>query len=404
MIASHQRWARVASYTGVAVTLTFVGGLSSVAAGQRHQASLDVSIGGDSNPALAANPRDRARMDPTVLRPAATLAVDLASRLALLREQSVDVSLSPYFTARGFSSGGAYTDLGSAFLLGWDRGRHRLEVRAMLGGYAATFALDNAMYGDASLGSVLSLGPLALRVDGYTRFRSYTANQLDGIFGAQLGVLGETDHVAFALRVAADRRLSSAPEARRAELGTTIEASGVEGPWRWLAATSVYSRWFANAPRDGREWMMRARLDRTLTRRLALFLAVQVGRARGVRDGAEALAYGRAALELGVVVQLTPDRRPSENEGVTRIAANRYRFVFHAPGATTVALLASFLDWDAEAGTLTPTGDGWFEGTFDVPDGRHRYRVVVDDAPQTPPASAYADDGFGGRDAVLIAN
>ncbi|MCB9627102.1 MAG: hypothetical protein H6725_07000 [Sandaracinaceae bacterium] len=367
-----------------------------------HRAGVDIAVGGDSNPALAANPRDRARMDSTALAPAGTLAVDVWSRIALVDQETGSVHLSPYFTARGFSSGGAYVDLGTGALGALVRGPLSLEAGATLGGYAATVAVDNALYGDLSLATAAAIGPLRLRAEGYARFRSYTEDQLDGLFGARISVLADHGRVSWGAHLSLDQRRSNAPEARRTELGATVEANGVEGAWRWLAATTVYTRWFDTAQRDGREWLLRGRLERTLNARLGLYLAVQAGRARAVRGGEDALRYGRAAAEVGVSIRLHPIERTPDDESVTRVGPGRYRFAFHAPEATEVVLLADFLDWDAERGTLSPAGPGWFEGTFDVPAGHHRYRMLVDGVPVTPAARAYAEDGFGGRDAVLV--
>ena len=135
--------------------------------------------------------------------------------------------------------------------------------------------------------------------------------------------------------------------------------------------------------------------------------------------GVHCLKYGltlhnvlrvRAVLMNGEVVEIDPVGvrvrlhalvAPAENESAVLVARGRYRFVLHAPDAQEVVLLADFLDWDPSRGVLAASGDGHFEGTFEVPAGRHRYRMLVDGVPVTPPANAHVDDGFGGLDAVL---
>jgi hypothetical protein len=367
----------------------------------RHRAGIDVAVGGDTNPSLAANPRDRARMDDTALAPSATLAVDVWTRLTAYEREPFRLRLSPHLGARGFSSGGAYLDLGLNAAARYEQGRLALDLAGTFGGYAATFALDNAIYGDLSLGARVRIEAFHLGAESYARFRSYMEDQLDGIYGARALVGADHGRFRWEAQIGADQRRSSDPRAARAELYVALEASGIEGAWEWLAGTTVYARWFESAPRDGREWILRGRLDRTITPRFALFLAVQAGRARPVRNGDESLVYRRGAIEVGVSVRLHPTARPTDNESAERVERGRYRFVLHAPDAQEVILLAEFLDWDESRGALTPTRDGRFEGTFDVPPGRHRYRMLVDGVPVTPPARAYADDGFGGRDAVL---
>lgn len=392
-------WTHLALWLALVALVALPG---SVRAQPRHRAGIDVALGGDSNPALAANPRDRARMDSTVLAPSATLAVDVWTRLTAYEREPFRLRLNPYLGARGFSAGGAYLDLGINAAATYERGRFSLDMGGNFGGYAATFALDNAVYGDVEVGGRMRVDAIELGVEGYVRFRSYTQNQLDGLYGGRVRVRGDHGRWHWEAQAGADERLSSDPTATRAELYVALEAGGTEGAWEWRTSTTVYTRWFASAPRDGREWILRGRLDRTINPRFSLFLAVQAGRARAVRNDDEALVYRRGAVELGVSVRLHPTTPPADNESAERVESGRYRFVLDAPDAQQVVLLADFLDWDESRGALERTAGGRFEGTFEVPPGRHRYRMLVDGVPVTPPARAYADDGFGGRDAVLV--
>lgn len=340
-------------------------------------------------------------MDDTVLAPSATLGVDVWSRLTALERERARLRFQPYLSARGFSDGGAYLDLGIRTTAGYEVRALTLEATGGLGGYAATFAIDNALYGDLALSARLAVGVLAIRAEGYARFRSYTADQLDGIYGGRAVLSADHERWRWELQAGADQRRSSDPSADRAEVYVGLSAGGQEGAWQWQVNTNVYVRRFASAPRDGREWIVRARLDRALTPRLALFLATEVGRAAAAAGDDEALTYRRAALEVGVSVQFASAPPRPENASAELLPDGRYRFVLHAPEAREVILLADFLEWDPARGNLHPAEDGTFEGTFAVPPGRHRYRMLVDGVPVTPPAAAYADDGFGGRDAVL---
>lgn len=340
-------------------------------------------------------------MDTTVLAPAATLSVDLWTRLTALERERVRLGVSPYVTAQGFSSGGAYLDIGIDVGTRYEHRALSVEAGGNLGGYAATFAFDNSVYGDLSLGVSVTIGAVELGAQGYSRFRSYTQDQLDGIHGGRAFVRADHERWRWQLQIGGDTRRSSEPTAARAELHVGLEASGVEGPWEWLASTTIYSRWFVSAPRDGREWILRGRLDRTLTPRCSVFLLVEAGRASPSRGSEESLTYARGAIEFGVRVRLHSANPPAESRSAQRVSSGRYRFVLYAPEAQEVVLLADFLDWDGSRGVLTRTPDGRFEGTFDVPPGRHHYRMLVDGVSVTPPATAYVDDGFGGRDAVL---
>lgn len=393
-------WRHVA--LAVALTAAWLGaGRAHGQSRSPHRAGVDVAVGGDSNPTLAASPRSRARMDTTVLPPSATVSVDVWTRLTAHERARSRLLLNPYLTAQGFSGGGAYLDLGLDVAARFQHRALSLDVGGNFGGYAATFALDNSVYGDLSLGAHVTVNAVEVGAIGYARFRSYTQDQLDGVFGARAFVRADHERWRWEAQLGGDARHSNEPTAGRAELYVGLEASGVEGPWEWLASTMVYSRWFASAPRDGREWVLRGRLDRAINPRVSMFLAVEAGRAVRVRGNDEGLLYGRGALEVGVRVRLHAVTTPVENDSAERVASGRYRFMLHAPDAEEVVLLADFLSWDESRGALTRTADGYFEGTFDVPTGRHRYRMLVDGVLVTPPARAYADDGFGGRDAVL---
>lgn len=80
-------------------------------------------------------------------------------------------------------------------------------------------------------------------------------------------------------------------------------------------------------------------------------------------------------------------------------------FVHRAPGAASVALIASFIGW--QPAPMRADGDGRFELTVAVPAGSHRFsfRVVTADGTSRvePPAAAEAfeDDGFGSKNGVL---
>lgn len=79
------------------------------------------------------------------------------------------------------------------------------------------------------------------------------------------------------------------------------------------------------------------------------------------------------------------------------------RLVFHADGARSVGVAASWNGWDPKSQTLLPSGDGTFSAVIELPRGRYEYLFVVNDEQWVldPTASLVVDDGFGQQNAVL---
>jgi hypothetical protein len=98
-------------------------------------------------------------------------------------------------------------------------------------------------------------------------------------------------------------------------------------------------------------------------------------------------------------IELPPDFEV--NQVVTR-ANDSHAFKIHAPGATRVALVADFNNWDPGANPLRPTGDGWWELDLRLPAGVYQYSYLIDGKTVTPPdADVTVEDGFGGRNGLL---
>jgi hypothetical protein len=75
----------------------------------------------------------------------------------------------------------------------------------------------------------------------------------------------------------------------------------------------------------------------------------------------------------------------------------------HAPDARTVALVGDFNGWEPAAAPMRRAGDGWWEATVTLAAGTWSYAFLVDGAWTLPPDVAVTeDDGFGGRNAVLV--
>lgn len=78
------------------------------------------------------------------------------------------------------------------------------------------------------------------------------------------------------------------------------------------------------------------------------------------------------------------------------------RFRLHAPGAGNVHLAGDFNQWSDSADPMVDTGDGHWELQLPLRTGRYQYKFVVDgNWQEDPTASAFEDDGFGGRNSVV---
>lgn len=111
-----------------------------------------------------------------------------------------------------------------------------------------------------------------------------------------------------------------------------------------------------------------------------------------------ALAAGVAALVF--IGRGTPPATPAPVA-----PASQVRFAVQAAGASSVALVGDFNDWDAGATPLRPAvgSDGLW--TIEVPlsAGRHEYAFVVDGTEWRATADATpAEDDFGRSNAVVL--
>jgi hypothetical protein len=80
------------------------------------------------------------------------------------------------------------------------------------------------------------------------------------------------------------------------------------------------------------------------------------------------------------------------------------RFDLAAPGARDVAVAGSFNGWQPEAMRLARGAGGVWSVTVPLAIGEHRYQFVVDGQRWVPDplAQALVDDGFGGRNSVIV--
>lgn len=147
--------------------------------------------------------------------------------------------------------------------------------------------------------------------------------------------------------------------------------------------------WVAGLPpSDSR--ILRGRL--TAEHRLRPHLGIR-GELLGDR-GMGSLSYRHARITIGLTTQFSHLRStPGPPEMLS--------FSIVVPEATTVALLGSFSDWRPVP--MTRAADGSWHTEMSLTAGVYEYTYLVDGQPRTPPeAKRYQDDGFGGRNGVLL--
>ncbi len=114
--------------------------------------------------------------------------------------------------------------------------------------------------------------------------------------------------------------------------------------------------------------------------------------------GALAGAAAAGLLAVGAATWLAPG--PRDAPGQEKVLA---RFVLRAPAARSVAVAGDFNGWRAEA-TALRRGEGgvWSVLVPLAPGRRYEYAFLVDgEWVADPGAPASAEDGFGGRNAVM---
>lgn len=120
------------------------------------------------------------------------------------------------------------------------------------------------------------------------------------------------------------------------------------------------------------------------------------------------------AGEEGIVVGVTegmPEAAAGEGEVVGKEAGGEkflkqvtFRFQPVISGVSNVFLAGTFNDWnDSKTRMTDDDGDGVYEVTLLLPVGRYQYKFVADGKWITDESAVdFADDGFGGKNSVLI--
>jgi len=184
------------------------------------------------------------------------------------------------------------------------------------------------------------------------------------------------------------------------------ELSGAEfaAADRLVAEAREYAQRLGNLDPALDEAVMAAVRDRVPSRqhgRLDWLLAPRTVRVRPVWAAVLAVA---AAL----VVWFAPRASVPAGQGApsVRTATDTVfvRFELAAPQARSVSVAGSFNGWRVGALTMSRTAGGVWSATVALPVGEHRYEFVVDSTQWVPDPTAHAqvDDGFGGRNSVIV--
>lgn len=128
-------------------------------------------------------------------------------------------------------------------------------------------------------------------------------------------------------------------------------------------------------------------------------------RPRSVRlSPAAGLGFAVAASLL--LLALPGDRGPGAGGDVAQLAPEVVtRFVFVAPGASSVHVTGDFLDWSESGVALAdPLGNGVWTVDLPLDPGVYQYSFVVDGVEWRPDplAVSQVDDGFGRQNSVVI--
>jgi AMP-activated protein kinase-like protein len=164
-----------------------------------------------------------------------------------------------------------------------------------------------------------------------------------------------------------------------------------------------FEAWLAAAPRLAPSAAFRDRVMRALEQRKRRYGTV--GRflfsSRTLRWNVAGLATACAVavLALGLAWRLQEASSPvSETAHTVKV-----RFLLNRPGASAVSLAGDFTGWQSRL-PLVRQADGTWTAEIRLAPGEYEYAFVVDDDQwvQDPAATRFRNDGFGGRNALLL--
>ena len=378
------------------------------------RADVAVLGGYDSNPQLAINPNARRLSNGTAAEGPGSSGVGAAVLDAYgMWVGGAWVGLGGTSDLRGYyptdaDTGDARHDTALHLFGGLPAGDHELSLLLQAGRYDASFGLDNAWYGALAPAVRLALSrQWSLGAEPRLGFRDYSQGaqtNLDLGGRVDLQLRGSTWVAMIGGEL--DRRYSTDDFARRVQLVPLALLMWRVPDWELSMRVAMFARWFDAGSQDGVEHTADLHLRARLSSGLWLTSQLGFGVARGE---ANALIYERATVMLGLAATWQRDVADASNnldrssQGPAHVSDAGTRFEVCHPGARSVAVIGTFNDWSAARGRLARGANGCFTGELAVPPGRHRYQWLIDGEVVRPEAApAYASDGFGGEDAVLV--
>ncbi|HZP94504.1 MAG TPA: glycogen-binding domain-containing protein [Burkholderiales bacterium] len=159
--------------------------------------------------------------------------------------------------------------------------------------------------------------------------------------------------------------------------------------------------WLADAPRVAPSAAFRAQVMGALARRRAGPVRHFLFSPRILKWNFAGLAGAFAVALLAVGIAWT--LQPSVDPGPDAARVVKVRFVLDRPGASAVSLAGDFTGWKTRV-ALERQADGTWQAELRLAPGEYEYAFVVDDDQwiQDPSATRFRNDGFGGRNAVLL--
>ncbi len=313
--------------------------------------------------------------------------------------------------ARLYHAGDVRHDTALSLLTGTQAGAARVQWTMTGGRYDASFGADNAWYGSLRPALRWIASPrLSVGIEAHGDARRYAdGGQTNWDLGATLDLQLRRQQWMASLGVDVDRRESSEGSAERAQVTPFASATVSTGALSMFLRYAAFARWFDQGAQDGLEHTGELGARYAFGAHLSLSARVGAGLARGQ---AEALSYERIYALLGLTVTLgdaaarvVPPSEPPDRaqQGAAQVGVAATRFSVCVAGARDVSVVGTFNDWSAERGRMLQTEGDCYAITLVVPAGHHRYQWMIDGALRRPDdAPAYAPDGFGGEDAVLI--
>ena len=122
-----------------------------------------------------------------------------------------------------------------------------------------------------------------------------------------------------------------------------------------------------------------------------------------VKDGNFDNSYFEYSKDNIPEKQISEEKKIEEKKIEEKLDVTFFSFVDKA--AQSVTVTGEFNKWNKESFSLNDhDGDGVWEGSFYIEPGRYTYFFVVNNSKwySDPKASEFEDDGFGGKNSVII--